>query len=201
MVTNITKLTLIAAVLLLTYSCKEETQEKAEQKMDTVATDVKEAATNAVAEVKEAFKKNDDSDFVVNATMHNYTEMKLLEAAATKGTDKEVKSDAKTQLAEHKKLDTKIKAFASAKNYPLPADDGGKAKEEMESLDKNTKGKDWDKAWADEVESYDGKLIDDVEVAGKNTKDSDIKAWADVTLPTLREHKDKADKLKERLSK
>jgi putative membrane protein len=201
MVTNITKLAVISAALLLMYSCNNDGTSTTEQKMDTAGQDVKEAATNAVAEVKEAFTKNDDSDFVVNATQHNYTEIKLLEAGIAKGTDKEVKANAKAMLAEHKQLGNKIKSIADAKHYPLPADDEGKAKDRMESLDKNAKGKDWDKAWTDDVEDVHGKMIDDFETVSKNTKDSELKTWADATLPKLREHKDKADKLKDRLSK
>ena len=53
-------------------------------------------------------------------------------------------------------------------------------------------GKNFDKDFMNMMVKDHKATIDDFEKASKNTKDPDVKAWVDKTLPTLRMHLDSA---------
>lgn len=202
MTTNLTKLGVLACACAISLTACQSTDNKPmSDKVDTVAANIKEGAKEVVENVKEAFKKNDDSDFVVNATLTNKMELNMLEAGVSNGTDKDVKAHARMMIADHKKLGDKVKAYADSKGYLLPADDMGKSKDKLESLNKNTKGKDWDKAWADDMVDDHDKAISQFEGAQNDVKDSTLKGLITDALPTLRKHKDMAQKLKDKFSK
>ncbi len=65
----------------------------------------------------------------------------------------------------------------------------------------DSKGKAWDKKWADKMVDDHEKIINRYERAEGDVKDADLKAMITKTLSTLRSHLDMAKKLKERLDK
>jgi putative membrane protein len=73
-----------------------------------------------------------------------------------------------------------------------------KAQEKYNDLAKLT-GEKFDKAYLSNISSGNDKAINLLEKASKDGWDSDLKSWADETLPTLREHKDMAKSVKNEL--
>jgi putative membrane protein len=73
----------------------------------------------------------------------------------------------------------------------LPDSVGADHRKKIDNLEKKS-GKDFDKAYIDAMVDGHQSTVNDFEKASNNTKDPDIKAWVDKTLPTLRMHLDSA---------
>ena len=170
-------------------------------KVDTAAARVKQDAEHVANDVKNAMSSNVDSNFVVKATIANMEELKILQAGLDNGTSKELKMHAKMMMADHKKLGEKVKAWAAKANYPLPDNDNGKGDDAVASLNKNTKGPDWDKAWTDKMISGHEDAISLFENNQNSVKDADLKALITDALPTLHSHLDMMKQLKDKLNK
>jgi putative membrane protein len=171
------------------------------QKVDTAMSRVKEGAEKVADDVKAEMHTNADSDFVVKAALANSTEEKVLQAGINKGTDKDLKAHTRMMLADHKKLGAKVKAYAAGKGYILPVDDNGKGDDAISTLDKNSKGKDWDKALTDHLVSAHQDAIAMFEKGQSDVKDADLKAIIDGALPTLHSHLDMMKQLQDKLAK
>ena len=202
-------LLLIAAVSLAT-SCNNsgsssttttDSTSSVSAKVDTAMKDIKQGAENVAAEVKNAVDGNPDSNFVVKATVANLEELKIIQEGLDKGTDKDLKAHAKMMLPDHKKLGVKVKGYSAKKSYTLPDNDNGKGDDAVASLNKNTKGKDWDKAWADKMVDGHKDAISLFEKYEDKVKDPDLKAMITNTLPTLHSHLDMMKQLQDKLGK
>ena len=170
-------------------------------KIDTAVQDVKQGAQNMANDVKNAVAGNTDSNFVVKATLANMEELKILQAGWDNGTSKELKAHAKMMIADHKKLGAKVKEYATKKGYILPDNDNGKGDDAVASLNKNSKGNDWDKAWADKMVDGHKDAIDLFENNQNSVKDADLKALITDALPTLHSHLDMMKQLQDKLGK
>ena len=114
----------LIAVILSVIGCNNATTNKAKDLADNVATridstvqDVNQDAKMAAAKAESMLSSNPDSDFVVKASLDNAMEIRLLQAGIEKGTDKLLKTDAKSLITDHKKLGASVKAYAAKKGY------------------------------------------------------------------------------------
>ena len=189
-------LLVIIPMSVLTFSCSNtesgsttttDSTTTMNEKMKETGNDIKDAANNAATEVKEAVSGNTDSNFVVKATVANQNEIIMLQEGMKLGTSKDLKAHAKMMLADHTKLQTKMEAYAKAKNYPVM--DKEKAAKELSKISDKA-GNDWDKAWANRMVDDHKNCIDLFEKASGNVKDAELKAMVDNTLPTLKSHLD-----------
>jgi putative membrane protein len=182
-------------------STEGTTTETVGEKIDTAMQNIKEGAQNMADKVENAVRDNDDSDFVVEAMVDNNMDINMIQAGLDRGTDKELKGHAKMMMADHKKLGTEIKAYADKKGYKVPEGDDNKSKEKLDGLNKNTKGKEWDKAWVDAmVNGHE----DDIRFYDRNSndvEDPELKTMITNTLPALRSHRDMMKQLQDKLGK
>ena len=200
---------LLIAALSLTAACNNsgssttttDSTSTMSAKVDTAVKDIKQGAENVAADVKNAIDGNPDSNFVVKATVANMEELKVLQEGWDKGTDKELKAHAKMMIADHKKLGVKVKDYSAKKSYALPDNDNSKGDDAVASLNKNTKGKDWDKAWVDKMVDGHKDAIDLFEKYQDKVKDADLKAMITSTLPTLHSHLDMVKQLQDKMGK
>jgi putative membrane protein len=203
---NSTLHTILFAGLLAFAACNNannstSTSDSTTTRTTDTSASLKESANHAAGKVEGALDKNEDSDFVVKAAMTNMAELKVLQAGIDKGTDKELKMHAKMMMADHKKMGDKVKAYATKKGYVLPQNDDGKGDEAVGNIDKKTKGKDWDKEWADHMVSAHNDAIGMFERGEGAAKDPDLKTIISGALPTLRSHLDMMKKLQDKLGK
>ncbi len=129
-----------------------------------------------------------DSNFVVKAGTQNADEIKLLQAGIANGTSAELKSHAKMMLADHQKMGMEVKAYAAKKKYSTLDSSESKAADELSDLNKNTKGKEWDKAWADKLVDGHEKTIKLFEDGQSTVKDPTLSGMIGKKLPTLHSH-------------
>ncbi|MCW3120548.1 MAG: hypothetical protein JWQ38_40 [Flavipsychrobacter sp.] len=199
---------LLVAAMLSVTACNDVQKNGANDaadsvmaKVDTLAADIKEGANKVADKVNNAINGNPDSNFVVKAALDNSKELRLLEAGASNGTDKELKAHAKMMITDHKKLAANVKAYATKKGYVLPEGDNGKADDELATLSKKTKGKEWDKEWTDALTSGHKDAVDMFEKAQNDVKDQELKDMITATLPTLRSHLDMMKGLQNKMGK
>ncbi len=167
---------------------------------DSVGSRMENATGSATSDVANATNGNDDSSFVSKAMASNNEELILIQAGIDKGTDSKLKAGARKMLADHTKLKTQLQSFASQKGYAAPtASDEGKSKDDLDKLNKNAKGKDWDKAWAEGMEKEHKDDISDFEKGERNVKDSSLHQIISNTLPVLHAHLSMAQELQKNI--
>jgi len=193
------------AALAFTVSCNNSTTSGSSATTDTTTNTMQnakggmeQAASNASTAVSEAMDHNPDSSFVAKVAVANNEEINVLQAGIEKGTSKDLKAHAKMMIADHKALKVKLAAYAAKKNYPIAADDEGKAASALSDMSSKT-GTDWDKAWASAM--YDGheKTIGVFEGARSQVKDDELKGMITATLPTLHAHLEMVKELQAKL--
>lgn len=138
-----------------------------------------------------------EEDFVTDVLDMNAREIAWLNAGINKGTDSELKSQAKKMLSDHETLRNDLKDYAQKNNITVPDTD---TSDIIDITDKP--GGDWDEEWADEVGDNHERLVNRFERANRRIKDdAALKNIINKTLPVLQSHWDDAKKLESRLEK
>jgi len=155
---------------------------------------------NMADRVEDAFNGNQDSNFLAKALVSNNEDMQLLQAGIDKGTNSDLKMQAKMMQKDHNKIIDGLKTTGTRLSYPLPVTDDGDAMKIMDKLNNKDKGNDWDKKWVDEVVDKHEKEIKTFERAENDVKDPQIKEMIVATLPTLRSHLEMAKGLQDKMN-
>ena len=188
----ISKVVLGAGILLLSLnSCKNENKPEDTKE---VAEDQNEAKFDSVD------SKEDDSEFLVDATEINLEEIEIGRLAQTKSTNPEVKKFGKMLVDEHTKSAAEVKTIADSRNFSLPTSITEEGKDQYDKLNEKT-GVDFDKKFADMMVDGHEKAIDKFKKASENATDQEIKTWASNNVSTLTSHLQHAKQLKESLDK
>lgn len=151
--------------------------------------------TQARAEDNKSGLTSGEVTFVKNSAAGGMAEVKISELAVKKGSSAEVKALAETLVTHHNAVNEELKGFAAAKTVDISAVIAPDHAETFQALEKKETGKDFDEAYIDEVVASHKKCIDAFEDISKDTKNAELKAWVDKTLPALRDHLNKAQAL------
>ena len=131
------------------------------------------------------------ADFMVKVADVGMTEVKLGGIAQEKASNRRIKDFGQMMTRDHTKAADELKSLARRKNVTLPDSIGNDHSKKIADLSKKS-GKDFDKAYIDMMVDGHQSTVNDFEKASNNTKDPDVKAWVDNTLPTLKMHLDSA---------
>jgi putative membrane protein len=185
----------IVALSVTFFSCgsgqsdaTREAKDSNAVKMDSTGTDSSRGTSSIPASVSK-----DDAAFVVNTADAGMTEIQAGQLAENQGMAKDVKDYGAMMVKDHTAAADKLKMIASNKNITLPASLSPDASKEVTDLQKK-QGKDFDKAYIDQMISDHKKVISAFEKESKNGSDADIRGFADSTLHVLRHHLDEAEK-------
>ena len=129
----------------------------------------------------------DDRKFVENTAKGGMTEVEVSRVAQQKAQNAQVKEFAGRMVADHGKANDELKSLAANKGVALPADAEKDARKHADDMNKHSGAK-FDHEYMEMMVKDHKKTIKDFEHASKNAKDSDLRAWAAKTLPTLQEH-------------
>jgi putative membrane protein len=165
-----------------------------EAKMDTTSSDTSNTSNKPMIAVD-----GTTSDFMVKVADVGMTEVKLGHVAEEKSSNKRVKDFAAMMVKDHSAAGDELKSLASRKNVTLPTAVGDDHQKKIDDLSKKS-GKDFDKAYIDAMVDGHQATVNDFEKASNNTKDPDVKAWVDKTLPTIKMHLDSAKAIKKAIS-
>lgn len=138
-----------------------------------------------------------DRKFIQDAAEGGMFEVQVAQLAASKATDPAVKDFANKLVQDHQQANNELVQLANAKHMELPAAPSRGERHALTKLGKMN-GAEFDRNFVKEVGLKDHeKDIKKFEKAAEKVKDPDVKAWAQKTLPHLREHYALAQKLPE----
>ena len=142
-----------------------------------------------------------DEKFIRNAATGGEMEVALGKLAAGKATNEEVKNFGQKMVDDHSKANDELKDLAKTKGVDLKKAEDKAIKDESKeegSLSKK-EGADFDKAYMKMMVKDHEDDVKEFEKASKDCEDSDVKAWAAKTLPTLQSHLSMAKEIQGKL--
>jgi putative membrane protein len=171
---------IIALSAWLLQACSSHTKSS---DSDTT-TAIKDTATRMVLT-----PEKEDVDFATEAASGGMAEVELGKLAQQKGQNKRVKRFGAMMVMDHSKTNDKLAALAITKKITLPNAPNAAGQKIIDELSKLS-GKDFDKAYVDDMIDDHKNDIKAFERATKICRDPDIKAFAAKTLPRLKAHLD-----------
>jgi putative membrane protein len=149
-----------------------------------------------------------DMEFARKAAEGGKKEVESAKMAASKATNADVKAYANRLIADHTKANNELQSLMKNKRMsPAPADKGDMANrgDKADKSDRAAMGDEswrqqtgaaFDRAWIEHAIADHEKTIALFETETREGTDAELKAWAQKTLPTLREHLQQAQNLK-----
>jgi len=128
-----------------------------------------------------------DSEFLTKAASGGMLEVQLGQQVAQKATTPDAKSFAQQMITDHTKANEELKGLAAKKNIVLPTklgEDQQKVYDEVLA----EKGPELDKKYVQAMITDHEEDIKEFEAAVTNTRDSELRAFAQRTLPVLQMH-------------
>jgi putative membrane protein len=134
-----------------------------------------------------------DQDFLIKAAQGGMAEVEMTRLAQEKASSSEVKEVARKLEQDHTKANEQLKQLAAQKNVDLPTD-MGKHAATVEKF-RNMSGDKFDKEFMKAQVSHHKKDVNEFTKQTNRSMDTDVKAFATATLPTLQEHLRQAEQL------
>lgn len=128
-----------------------------------------------------------DHEFMMKAAQGGMTEVELSQMALKQSSNDDVKQFAQRMVDDHTKAGDELKDLAASKSVTLSmmvSKDGKSAMDKMMKLS----GADFDRAYMKQMVKDHNMTVALFEKEASGGKDAETKAWAEKTLPTLREH-------------
>jgi putative membrane protein len=148
----------------------------------------------------DAAVNSSDKSFMKNAAEAGMAEVKAGEMAKAKSANPDVKAFGEQMVTDHTKAGDELKALASTKKVEMPKSPSLMQQGKAKLLDAKT-GADFDKAFAETMVSDHKTVVDAFKKASTEATDSDVKAFAAKTLPTLEMHLKMAEDLQNKVGK
>lgn len=149
------------------------------------------------AEAKATLAK-EDREFIEEAAQGSLFEVKASQLALQKAQLEDVKRFAQRMVDDHTAMTGRLQKVTQPRGVNLPQQLDKKHQEKIDSLSKKT-GADFDKSYVDDIVDGHKKDIDNFEKAAKDAKDPAVKEFASTTMPSLREHLQAVQTLKDKV--
>ena len=140
------------------------------------------------------------SDFLTKAAAGGMAEVKLGQLATEKASNPDVKAFGQQMVDDHGKANSELKDLASKKGVTLPSDIDAKHQATYDRLSKLS-GAEFDRAYMQDMVADHREDVSEFRRESKNNSDSDVKAWAAKTLPTLEHHLQMAESTNSKVKK
>ena len=128
-----------------------------------------------------------DTTFIQAADQIDLAEAKLGKVAEEHALNDAVKKFGERAVHDHSRMNEELRKITTKKGIALADVLDQKHQALLDELS-NLKGSAFDRAYTKDMVSGHEKAIEQFEIEAKNGRDSDVKAWAEKWLPTLREH-------------
>jgi putative membrane protein len=135
----------------------------------------------------------DPATFVKKAAQDGLTEVALGKQAATKAQDPQIKQFADHMVQDHSKANDELTSVAKKKGLQVPSSLDAEHQAIVQKMSQKS-GADFDTAYSKEMLKDHKKAVSLFEGASKSS-DTDLSAFAQKTLPTLKEHEKMAEQL------
>ncbi|HEX9941669.1 MAG TPA: DUF4142 domain-containing protein [Thermoanaerobaculia bacterium] len=140
------------------------------------------AATNARSTLH-----SNDKKFIWNAAVGGMEEVQLGQLAAQKASNPDVKNFGQRMVDDHSKANDRLKSLAAQKGVTLPTTLPADKRKDVDKLSKLS-GAAFDREYMSMMVKDHKKDVSEFDKESKQARDSDVKSFAQGTLPTLREH-------------
>jgi putative membrane protein len=142
-----------------------------------------------------------DSRFAMTAAEGGMLEVELGRLASTKAASADVKDFAARMVTDHSKGNAELTEIASGKNLMLPTQEQVKGKHQgMISKLEKLEGAAFDREYMSAMVKDHDKDVALFEKQAKNGRDAALRAFAEKTLPTLREHQKMAKQVRDKVA-
>jgi putative membrane protein len=128
-----------------------------------------------------------DKMFMRKAAQGGLEEVELGQLVSQKTQNDDVKQFAQRMVQDHTRANEELKALAQQKGVTLPTDLDAEGKAMKAKLEKLS-GDQLNKAYMHGMVLDHNKDVHEFRTESKMAKDSDLKSWAEKTLPTLEDH-------------
>jgi len=135
-----------------------------------------------------------DASFVKEAAQGGMMEVKMGQTAKDHGQNADVKNYGEMLVKDHSKANDKLSQLASQKGVNLAKEMEPKHTDMLTDIEKK-QGADFDRAFIEHAIKDHRKDISKFERASRDLNDSELKAFATETLPTLRNHLNEAERI------
>jgi putative membrane protein len=154
----------------------------------------------ALATASAAAGGSGEQAFVTQAAIGGIAEVEMGKLAGDKASSSEIKKFAAQMVSDHTKANEELEKIATGKSLTVPSALDAKHKAKLEMLSKKT-GAEFDKAYVQAQVSGHEKMQQLLDHEAKNSKDADLKMFAEKTLPTVKEHYQMATELQTKVGK
>jgi len=141
-----------------------------------------------------------DKEFTESALRANMMKVKFSELAVNKAFSPAVKELAQNMLNDHKKADDLLRQLAESKAITMPTQLDEDDEKEFKKLS-DKEGEDFDKFYTDHTASEQNKIINLYEKQTKKGENTELRAFATNTLPSINHHKNITDQTCKKLKK
>ncbi|HUQ09922.1 MAG TPA: DUF4142 domain-containing protein [Steroidobacteraceae bacterium] len=131
--------------------------------------------------------------FVKKAAQDGMMEVEAGKAALSKSSDESVRSFAQRMVDDHGKANEELSSIAKAKGIDVPKELDAEHQQMVDALSAKS-GNEFDREYSKHMNMDHTKAIALFEAASKSS-DADLAGFAKKTLPTLKQHKQMAEKL------
>ena len=138
-----------------------------------------------------------DEGFVEDMMTSSTTEIEVSQLAQEKAANAQVKAFAEEVVQDHQQASQNLRQVATQQNVQVTPDTEAiqDAREELTDLS----GAEFDRAYIDMMVQDHQDAVSEVEEKATDDANPEVQQWATRTLPTLREHLDRARQLQETL--
>jgi len=140
-------------------------------------------------------------EFVDKAGTSGLAEVEMAQLGAQKATNGQVKAFAKQMVADHTKANQELLNAIKGKGLQVPSSRADMHKATMEKFQQQDAGKNFDRAYMEQMVEDHKAAIELFENAADDEKlDIDVRGYAKQTLPTLRDHLKQAQAIQSKLA-
>lgn len=151
------------------------------------------ATAAAMALALPAFAADSAQDFVDKAAAGGMFEVQSSQAVQDKAKDQSVKDFARMMIKDHGAANAKLKKISGEQKLKMPAELDAAHKSDLDKL-QNAKG-DVDQAYVEMQRSAHSDAVKLFEDYAKDGDNAPLKAFAEATVPTLKMHQDRIEKI------
>jgi putative membrane protein len=139
-----------------------------------------------------------DADFVEEQLADGNAEIELGRLAQQKASNPQVREFGEMMVRDHTQAGEELKQIATKHNIQLPADHD----EHNDLRERLTKASaaEFDREYIDAMVNDHEKAVNDVEDKAEGSNNAEVKQWAAKTLPTLKQHLERAKQLQQTLN-
>lgn len=139
-----------------------------------------------------------DADFIQDQLADGDAEVALGRLVQDRATNPQVKEFGQMMVSDHQKAGADLKEIAGKHNIAVESKEHSEHNDLRERLSKLT-GAEFDREYIEAMVDDHEKAVNDVEKKAENADNPEIRQWASKTLPTLRQHLERAKQIQQTL--